>query len=31
VYRDDVIVIGRMSQNHLLNLWKVFQQFETPI
>jgi hypothetical protein len=27
VYLDDVIVIGRMFQDHLLNLSKVFQQF----
>jgi hypothetical protein len=26
VYLDDVIVIGRMFQDHLLNLWKVFQR-----
>jgi hypothetical protein len=28
VYLDDVIVIGCTFQEHLLNLWKVFQQFQ---
>jgi hypothetical protein len=28
VYLDDVIVIGHTFQEHLLNLWKVFQRFQ---
>jgi hypothetical protein len=27
LYQDDVIMIGRLFQEHLLNLWKEFQLF----
>jgi hypothetical protein len=28
LYLDDMIVIGRTFQEHLLNLWRVFQRFQ---